>query len=160
MKKIFGILLGILFCTCVMAQAPRNNNEHRPHPAGQRPHMSIEEFLQMKTDFIIKEMHLGAADSAKFAPIYAAQQKAKGQSMQKYHNDRQVMRKIFTGQNVTDEEYLKAIENEVQMPIEEAQSDKACVEKLKGVLTPKQIYDYLRAERKFKAEMMNRRERK
>lgn len=159
MKKIFSLLIAMLLCTCVWAQMPMQ----RGNVQGQGmtpPKLSIEDFLKMRIDFIIGEMHLNTADSSKFAPVYAEMLKQKGESMQKHHNDRQVMRKIYTGQTVTDEEYMKAVDNEISMPLEEAQTDKAFVEKLKKILSPKQIYDYLRAERKFKGEMMGRRQRK
>ncbi len=152
MKKILvSLLVFLLGIGCVNAQ----NHENRRGNNGNRP--SFEQFLAEKTNFMVKEMCLNAADSTRFVALYMQLQKEKGALMHKYRNGREVFRKLHNGEELPDSLYLKIVMNDAKIQEEDARLEREYVEKFAKILTPKQLFSYMVADRKFKNSFMQRR---
>ena len=152
MKPLLSLVLAILMgATLSMAQdAPQSEaGEKRP---------SFEEFLRHKTDYIVTEMKLDDETARKFRPLYEELQKAKGALFQKYGNAfRDLRREIRKNEgSVSDQLYLQAVKNDAQLNFEDAQLERDYLNKFEMVLSPKQLYEYVKAEKHFKAQFWNK----
>jgi Spy/CpxP family protein refolding chaperone len=145
---ILAILMG---ATLSMAQ-------EGPNPETGEKQPSFEEFLRHKTDYIVTEMKLDDATAQKFRPLYEELQKAKGALFQKYGNAFRDLRREMkkTNGQVSDELYLRTVKNEAQLNFEDAQLERDYLNKFEMVLTPKQLYEYVKAEKHFKAQFWNK----
>jgi len=151
MKKIFLLLMVLASFATLQAQpqTPKDPSKEKRGP-------SIEQFLQTKIDFIINDLKLSEADSAKFAPMYRDYQKAKGELMMKANTGRSMGRKMMKKETITDDDYKKAAHGELDFKIAEAELAKSWFTKFETILTPQQLFTLLRAEDHFAAEMMQR----
>lgn len=149
-----GFCLLFFVIAVLPAQSLKNNAKdnrppHRPNP---------ERFIDDKVQFIVRQMNLPAADSLRFVPIYRELQKEKFALMKKrtasVHDLRRRLGKSPEG-SIPDSLFLKAVEDEYQYNIEDAKLESAYLEKFRAVLSPRQLYDYLRAEKRFKRNFMN-----
>ncbi|MBO7379925.1 MAG: hypothetical protein J6U31_09300 [Bacteroidales bacterium] len=141
----------LTLCLCLMAFVGSVSfAQQQPAKVKQGGRVSFEQFLAHKTQFLLKEMQLPAEDSARFVPIYKDLQKEKGDLMRRYRKSREVGHRIRRGENVPDSLYAFAVFSDAQLQIEDAQLDKAYLEKFAKVLTPQQLYSYQEAERKFR----------
>ena len=153
MKKILVSLFFVL--VGVMSLSAQNNHDRRRGDNGNRP--SFEQFMAEKTNFMVKEMSLNAADSTRFVALYMQLQKEKGELMRKYRNGREVFRKLHDGEELPDSLYLKVVLNDAKIQEEDARLEREYVEKFAQILTPKQLFSYMVADRKFKNSFMQRR---
>lgn len=152
MKYVLSLLLAMLMGTTLsLAQ-----DGPRSEPGEKRP--SFEEFLRTKTEYIVREMKLDEATSAKFIPLYEELQKAKGALFQKYGHAFGDLRREMKKNNgvVADHLYLQAVKNDAQLSFEDAQLERDYLNKFEMVLTPKQLYEYVKAEKHFKAQYWNK----
>ncbi len=152
MKKIlvflFFVLVGVLSLSAQNNHSRRGDNGYRP---------SFEQFLAEKTNFMVKEMCLNATDSTHFVTLYMQLQKEKGELMRKYRNGREVFQKLHSGEELPDSLYLKIVMNDAKIQEEDARLEREYVEKFAKILTPKQLFSYMVADRKFKNSFMQRR---
>lgn len=137
MKKLTLILSFIICSLVAFAQQPQGQAKKPNRP-------NYEQFVQEKTNFLLRELKLSPADSTKFVPLYKEKMMAKGALMQKYRHQH-----FGKMEEITDDIYLKAVMNDVNRDLEDAQLEKDYVEQFKAILTPKQLFTYMMAERKF-----------
>lgn len=149
-KRIYILLVALLSVVALQAQPGKHGN------AQQAKHPSMEEFFQMKLDFIIGDLKLSAADSVRFAPIYREYQQAKGELMRSATNGRTIGRKMMKQETITDQDYLTAARGELDYKVKDAELTKVWFSKFESVLTPQQLFTLIRAEEHFAAEMMTR----
>lgn len=156
MKKRICLLVCLLSVVFTLLPAqPREKNQkdarssHRPNP---------ERFIEDKTRFIVREMKLSSADSLRFVPAYKQLQKEKFLLMKRYtasfHDLRRQLGKSPNA-DIHDSLYLKAVEDEYLYNMEDAKLESGYLEKFKTILSPRQLYYYSRAEKKFKRNFMN-----
>ncbi len=112
----------------------------------------FKELRQYKHDFLAKELDLTKEQEAKFFPMYDEMDN----SIWKInHEVRGLERKIAKSDGkVSDLEYEKAAEAMYEMKGKEAAVEKQYFAKFKTVLTPKQLFQLKRAERKFTDKLM------
>lgn len=144
MKHIV-LTLSLLMIT-FMSFAQKPNNGQKRH---ERPNM--EKFLEDRTNFVVSKMKLSAEDSIKFVPIYKEKLKAKGELMMKSRPPH-----IIPGQEYADSVYMKAVELETNYKIEDAKIDEAYNKKFAKILSAKQLFIYLQAEKMFVGSFMHR----
>lgn len=127
-----------------------------PRPGDRRP--SPERFVADKVNFIVRDMKLSTADSARFVPIYKKLQEEKFnlmiQSTGAVHRLRREM-KEHPDRAIPDSLYIAAVESEYRYNIEDAKLESRYVEEFKAILSPRQLYEYSRAEKRFKRNFMN-----
>lgn len=135
------LMLLVSLVTSAMAQKP-----------GWQP--SYQDFFKHKCDFIVREMNLSSADSCKFVPLYCCMMKEKFEMMKKYESARQLGMRVRRDETLTDAEYTQLAEARVNLKVEEATIERTWLEKFKSVLSPKQLCDYTKAEKKFSRDVM------
>ncbi|MCF0179576.1 MAG: hypothetical protein HUJ97_04940 [Bacteroidales bacterium] len=142
MKHILTI---ILMLSCLVSYAQQTQRLRR----GPMP--NVEKYFQDRTDFVIQKMKLSPEDSVKFVPIYKEKLKAKGDLMMKSRPPH-----LRPGVEYADSMYLKAVNAEMNYQLEDAKLDLEYNKKFEKILTPKQLFIYLQAERQFVGSFMHR----
>lgn len=143
MNKIFFITF--VACSVVLsfnAQA-QNEKQHR--------NFDREAFLAKKNAFITAEMGLTPEEAASFIPLCNELQE---KMFEAGRECRKLSRDLKHNENVTDADYLKVIDECVNVNVKQAQLEKEYYEKFKKILPPMKLYKYKRAEGKFVREFM------
>lgn len=143
MKKLCLTLVLIISCLSLSAQPGRQGRGR-----GQMP--NLEKYLEDRISFVTKAMHLDPADSIKFVPLYKEKLKAKGESMFKNHSRQRIM----PNQEYADSVYINAVMAEAQYKIDDANIDMEYLKKFEKILTPKQLFRYIQAEKMFVGSFM------
>lgn len=153
-KPLFLFFLMITMSVGMMNFAQGQNLRQGPGHGQSR--MSFEQFMAGRISFLVKEMKLSTNDSVQFVSIYNEMMTEKGQLMRKYRGGRELMHKLFSGQNVPDSLYTNFVMNNAKLQLEDAQLEMKYLERLSKILTPRQLFDYQSGERKFRDNMMQR----
>lgn len=112
----------------------------------------FKELRQYKHSFLTKELDLTKEQEAKFFPMYDEMDDA----MFKVNREARAMEKKITksSEKVSDLEYEKAAEAMYEVKGKEAAIEKQYFTKFKTVLTPKQLFEFKQAERRFTDKLM------
>lgn len=126
---------------------------------GKRKHFDREAFQAKRNAFIMAEVGLTPDEAALFIPLSDELKKKKfelGRSYRKFVNE------IRSKKNPTDAEYTRAVDDYLDLCIEEAKLEKEYAEKFKKIISPEKLFKYQGAELKFAREYMrsSRMERK
>lgn len=146
MKRLIPLFVLLALAALVQAQ-----------PKGDGKHPGFEKFMQEKVAFIVSEMHLPASDSARFVPVYKELLQKKGKLFAKYSTAGRDLRrwhKVHKAEAAPDSLYLRAVRGEAQLHLEDARLEQQYLERFEKILAPRQLFDYTRAEKKFKAKFM------
>jgi hypothetical protein len=145
------LLMGMMLLTGIVSAQPSNPKNAEKMPP-RRP--NLEQFIEGKTNFILREMKLPAADSARFAPVYRQLQREKATMMERYMKaSRDVRHQMRTDEgraSVPDSALLRVVREEYRQGVEDATLELHYLGRFEQLLSPQQLYDYVRAERKFK----------
>lgn len=112
----------------------------------QNRRMNLEEFEKRKVEYIRKEAGLTKSEADKFFPLNNELTKQKFE-LRKMHRDR--VQKIKDNSNISDAEYRKLLNDDVEVKLKEAALDKEFAKKFESVLTPEKLYKAQQAERDF-----------
>ena len=112
----------------------------------QSRRMNIEDYEKRKIEFIGKAAELTQAESDKHFPLNNELMQKKFEVRKRY---RDKVQKIKDNSNISDEEYRKLLENDVELKLQEAALEKDYTEKFEKVLTPEKLYKAQQAERDF-----------
>ena len=156
MKKFLSVLLVLMAAMVSFSVYAQKPQEHKPQSGHER--QSFEQFMASKTRFLVQEMKLEAADSVRFVEVYQQLMKDKGALMHRYHQNRDVMHRIRKGEVVADSVYTRLVNDEAALQVEDAQLEQSYLERFSKVLTPRQLYDYRMAEKKFKNNFMKKKQ--
>ena len=115
--------------------------------------MNLQEFEKNKQQFIIKEAELTKEESVAFFPINTELQKKKLELHRKYQED---MKHMKESGNISDEEYKKLIDNNIDLKMKEAELDKSYSDKFDKVLSPQKLFKAQQAERTFMQEELRK----
>lgn len=124
----------------------------------QRQRPSFEQFQQMKLDFIVKEMGLSEGEIQKFEPIYKELIQERSALYRKYRANGRIKKAIRDGEQVADTTMQRISRDDAQLQIEDAQLEQEYQQKFEQVLTPQQVCAWRDAEKKFRSNMMRRRQ--
>ena len=142
MKRLFLTIILVIGCSVAFAQEQPKHKGHRPN---------FEKFLKDRVSFVTHAMELDAADSVKFVPLYLEMLKEKGELMFKRPRQR-----IRPDQEYPDSVYTKAAESEIEFNFEDAKIEKKYLHKFQEILTPKQVFSWIQAEKKFIGSFMQK----
>ena len=131
---LFAFMLSVNFIS-VQAQ---NQNRNRK--------MNIEDFEKRKVEYITKEAGLTNSEADKFFPLNNELTRQKFE-LRRTHRDR--VQKIKDNSNISEAEYRKLLEDDVEVKLKEAALDKEFAKKFEGVLAPEKLYKAQQAERDF-----------
>lgn len=112
----------------------------------QNRRMNIEDYEKRKVEYIRKAADLTQAESDKYFPLNNELTQKKFE-LRKRHRDK--VQKIKDNSNISDDEYRKLLEDDMEVKIQEANLDKEYAEKFEKVLTPEKLYKAQQAERDF-----------
>lgn len=124
----------------------------------QRQRASFEQFQQMKLDFIVKEMGLSEGEIQKFEPIYKELIQERSALYRKYRANGRIKKAIRDGEQVADTTMQRISRDDAQLQIEDAKLEQEYQQKFEQVLTPQQVCAWRDAEKKFRSNMMRRRQ--
>lgn len=152
MKKILTFaIMAMVSCSLIMAQGSDGRSNVR---GKQRRMPTMEEFMQMKLQHMVKELNLNEADSTAFAPLYTQMLKEKQALMVKYGTDRETMKQLREGKQLADTTLQRITRNGAQLKMMDAQLELQYLQRFEKVLSPSQIYNYQKAEESFRSRMM------
>ena len=109
--------------------------------------MNIAEFEKRKVEYITNEAELTKEEASKFFPVYNELTKKKF-DLHKSHRDK-VEKMKTSKENMSNEEYRKLLDNDVDVKLKEAELDKEYSTRLEKVISPEKLYKAQQAERKF-----------
>ena len=133
---LFAFMLSLNFIS-IQAQNQNQNQNRR---------MNIEEFEKRKVEYIRKEAELTKSEADKFFPLNNELTRQKFE-LRKMHRDR--VQKIKDNSDISEAEYRKLLDDDVEVKLKEAALDKEFAKKFEGVLTPEKLYKAQQAERDF-----------
>ena len=133
---LFAFMLSLNFIS-IQAQNQNQNQNRR---------MNIEEFEKRKVEYIRKEAELTNSEADKFFPLNNELTRQKFE-LRKMHRDR--IQKIKDNSDISEAEYRKLLDDDVEVKLKEAALDKEFAKKFEGVLTPEKLYKAQQAERDF-----------
>ncbi|MBR5297952.1 MAG: hypothetical protein IKU29_08850 [Parabacteroides sp.] len=139
MKKILVFLFVVL---CSFSSFAQNN---------QRQGFDKEAYLAKRNAFIMAEMGLTPDEAAAFIPLCNELHQKMYEAGRKY---RKLSRALKQNKNASDADYLEAINEAVEADIRVAELERDYYQKFKEVLSPKKLYKYKDAEKKFTKEYM------
>ncbi len=138
MSKLFlvtFVAISVVLSTTVVAQ------ENKP----ERP-FDREAFIAKRNAFITSEMGLTPEEAATFIPLCNELRQKKFE----VGNDcRKLSRELDKRKNITDAEYLKVIDECLEVGVKEAELEKEYFSQFKKILPPAKLYKYRGAEYKF-----------
>lgn len=127
-------LLFSTFATTLLAQKQGNRR------------MNMADFEKRKMEYIQKEAGLTQAEASKYFPLNNELTQKKFE-LHKQHREK--IQKIKENSNISDEEYRKLLENDVDIKVKEATLDKEYAPKFEKVLSPEKLFKAQQAERDF-----------
>lgn len=137
MKKNIIILLFALIIPAGTLSLKAQNQNNR---------MNIEEFEKRKVEFVTKEAGLTKSEADKYFPLNNDLTKKKFE-LRKNHRDK--IEKIKDSGKISDAEYKKLLEDDVEVKLQEAALDKEFAKKFGTVLSPEKLYKAQQAEKNF-----------
>lgn len=146
MNKIFFITF--VACSVVLSFSVTAQGEK------QHRNFDREAFLAKKNAFITAEMGLTPEEAASFIPLCNELQE---KMFEVGRECRKLSKDLKSNRIANDADYLKVIDECVNVNMKRAQLEKEYYEKFKKVLPPKKLYKYKRAESKFVQQFMKER---
>ncbi len=121
--------------------------------SAQTRKMNMADYEKRKMEYVRKEAELTQAEANKYFPLNNELTKKKFE-LHKKHRDK--VQRIKDNSNISDEEYRKLLEDDVDLKLKEASLDKEYAAKFEKVLAPEKLYKAQQAERSFmQKEVMN-----
>jgi len=136
MRKKSNILLLFIFMLFL----------YTPVLSAQNKKMNVDDYEKRKMEFVMKEAGLTQAEAEKYFPL-SNELTQKKFELHKRHRDE--VQRIKDNSNISDEEYKRMLEDDVEVKLKEAALDKEYASKFEKVLTPEKLYRAQQAERNF-----------
>lgn len=135
------IMLSLLFCLALVLNAEASLSFYQ--------HLTPVEFQQKQRDFITAEVKLTPQEADSFFTLYNELQEAKRA------NNRKIMELMKkSNQELTDAEYTKTLDEVFKLKKSNADWDLVYNEKYKQVIPSKKIFEIIRAESKFRRQII------
>ena len=135
MKESIILILTLCVLTLYTSSLPAQNKR-----------MNMADYEKRKTEFIQKEAGLTQAEADKYFPLNSELTQKKFE-LHKLHRDK--VQRIKDNSNISDEEYRRMLEDDVEIKLKEAALDKMYAPRFEKVLTPEKLYRAQQAERRF-----------
>lgn len=114
--------------------------------SAQNRKMDMADYEKRKMEFIRKEAGLTQAEAVKYFPLNSELTQKKFE-LHKLHRDK--VQRIKDNSNISDEEYRRMLDDDVEIKIREAALDKEYATKFEKVLSPEKLYRAQQAEKNF-----------
>ncbi|CEA15824.1 MAG TPA: hypothetical protein GXZ44_06260 [Fermentimonas caenicola] len=137
MRRFTTLLLFTLLLSMFTSTLTAQNRSRR---------MNIEDYEKRKMEFIKTQAGLTNSEAEKYFPLNSELTKKKF-DLRILHRDK--VQKIKDNSNLSDSEYRKLLEDDMEVKLQEAALDKEYAEKFEKVLSPEKLYRAQQAEREF-----------
>ncbi len=144
MKNRVILLCGLLLLSTLGPTLLAQQQENR--------RMNMLDYEKRKSEYIQKEAGLTQAEADKYFPLNNELTQKKFELHAKH---REKLREIRENNNISDEEYRKLLENDVEIKVKEAALDKEYAPKFEKVLSPEKLFKAQQAERDFMQKEVN-----
>ena len=134
MRRFTTLLLFTLLLSMFTSTLTAQNRSRR---------MNIEDYEKRKMEFIKTQAGLTNSEAEKYFPLNSELTKKKF-DLRILHRDK--VQKIKDNSNLSDSEYRKLLEDDMEVKLQEAALDKEYAEKFEKVLSPEKLYRALLAE--------------
>lgn len=114
--------------------------------SAQDRRMNMADYEKRKKEYVTKEAKLTQEEAAKYFPLNSELTQKKFR-LHKNHRDK--VQRIKDNSNISDEEYRRMLEDDVEVKLKEAALEKEYAEKFEKVLSPEKLYKAQQAERNF-----------
>lgn len=114
--------------------------------------MNMADYEKRKREYIQKEAGLTQAEADKYFPLNNELTQKK---FELHKERREKLKEIKENSDISDEEYRKLLENDVEIKVKEAALDKEYAPKFKKVLSPEKLFKAQQAERDFMQKEVN-----
>ena len=114
--------------------------------SAQEKKMNMADYEKRKKEFIQREAGLSKAEADKYFPLNSELTKKKFE-LHRIHREK--VQRIKENSNISDEEYKKMLEDDVELKMKEAALEKEYAPKFEKVLTPEKLYRAQQAEKNF-----------
>ena len=135
MRRFTTLLLFTLLLSMFTSTLTAQNRSRR---------MNIEDYEKRKMEFIKTQAGLTNSEAEKYFPLNSELTKKKF-DLRILHRDK--VQKIKDNSNLSDSEYRKLLEDDMEVKLQEAALDKEYAEKFEKVLSPEKLYRAQQAER-------------
>lgn len=108
--------------------------------------MNMEDYEKRKKEYVTKEAGLTKDEANKYFPL-SSELTQKKFRLHRTHRDK--VQRIKDNSNISDEEYRKMLEDDVEVKLQEAALEKEYSAKFEKVLSPEKLYKAQQAERDF-----------
>lgn len=131
-----------LIAILIMLMSVPVSHAQRKEPSAE----VLKELQEFKIKYLIQEMELQADKQGEFSSIYAKYDKERNSLFrQLYHKARAIRKEA----KHTDAEYLEAAESMATAKSREGALEESYFQQFRTILSPKQLYQMKRAEKKF-----------
>ncbi len=137
MKRNFILLCSIMLLFALLTTTA----------TAQKRKVNMADFEKRKMEFIAKEAGLTQEEADRYFPIYNELSKKKFE-LHRQHRER-VDELKRNNRNMSDAEYKKILDNDVEIRLKEVEYDKEYSGKFEKALPPEKLYKAQQAERKF-----------
>lgn len=114
--------------------------------------MNIEEFEKRKFEYIRNVAGLTKSEADKYFPLNSELTKKKF-DLRIVHRDK--VQKLKESGNLSDSEYRKLLEDDMEVKLQESALDKEYAVKFEKVLSPQKLYKAQQAEKEFMQKEVN-----
>lgn len=121
--------------------------------AQTRKSMNVADYEKRKMQFVEEQAGLTKEEANRYFPLNTELSKKKLDLNMQYRNKVQNMRK--NNQEMSEEEYLKLLNNDEELKAKEAELEKEYAEKFKKALSPEKLYRAQQAEKNFMQKEVN-----
>jgi len=142
-KTIFLTFLATVLFSMVHVSVSGQTNE--------RQTFTRENYETRRIAYITAEISLTAAEASKFFPL---ENEYKLKFFEIGQDCRRLIRESQNNKKMSDAEYMKLIDCNLETRLKEAQLEKEYFEKFKQILTPEKIYKYQQADIRFAREFV------
>lgn len=108
--------------------------------------MNMADYEKRKKEYVTKEAGLTQDEADKYFPL-SSELTQKKFRLHRTHRDK--VQRIKDNSNISDEEYKKMLEDDVEIKLKEAALDKEYAVKFEKTLSPEKLYKAQQAERDF-----------
>lgn len=116
----------------------------------------IQEMRQYKRTYLTKELGLNQSQQNRFLPLYEEMEE---QTFRISDEARQMEKRISEMENPSDTELEKATEAQNEARLRVAEIERDYMEKFKGILTSRQLFELNSVERNFQKDMLKQHHR-
>lgn len=108
--------------------------------------MNMADYEKRKKEYVTKEAGLTQDEANKYFPL-SSELTQKKFALHRNHRDK--VQRIKDNSNISDEEYRKMLEDDVDVKLKEASLDKEYAAKFENALPPEKLFKAQQAERDF-----------